>query len=180
MSYRHVPPNMTLVQKISAYTLGLLTDKDLPDIAMTGLEEGYDSESLRILAGHHPTDNAFQLFDYFKKSLSEIGLTQDNRKSSLINVIRHYAGEIINRQLDPYLGFDEINKIVRVTEFDYSDISLDDCYVDYISIWEVKSDGLQLHTGSGLTKEQFIDKSKKDLISHFKLWLTEMGGHSKK
>ncbi len=59
---------MTFVQKIFAYTLGILTEKDLPDIAITGLEEGYDSESLRILAGHNSTDNAFQLVDYFNAS----------------------------------------------------------------------------------------------------------------
>jgi hypothetical protein len=167
---------MNLVQKVSAYTLGLLTDKDLPDIAMTGLEEGYDSESLRILAGHNSSDNAFQLVDYFNKALSEIGLTRDAEKKSLVNVLKYYADKIIHGQIDPYFGFDEVDKIIRKTKFDYSDISLNTCYVDYISIWEVKGDGLQLHTGTGLTKEQYIDKTKKDLIIHLQQWATEIGG----
>ena len=167
---------MTLVQKISAYNLGLLTDRDLPDIAMTGLEEGYTSESLRILAGYSSNDNAFQLVDYFKRTLLELRLTPIDKKDSLISVIKHYADKIIQRQLDPYLGFDDINKIVRTTHFDYSDISLNECYVDYISIWEVQSDGLQLHTGSGLTKEKYIDKTKEDLVNHLRQFLTEIGG----
>src|SRR5436189_210349 len=37
MSY--VPSIMTFHQKLSAYTLSFLTDKDLTDIAMTGLEK---------------------------------------------------------------------------------------------------------------------------------------------
>lgn len=43
---------MTFLQKKSAYTLKLLSDRDLPEIALAGLEEGYSSDSLLILAGH--------------------------------------------------------------------------------------------------------------------------------
>jgi len=167
---------MTFVQKISAYTLGILTDKDLPDIAMTGLEEGYDSESLRILAGYISTDNAFQLVDYFNASLKELMLTQPDRKTALINVIKGYSHNIVDRKVDPYLGFDRIKDAVGKTEFYYDDINLMNCYADYISIWEVKSDGLQLHSGSGLTKEQYVDKTKEDLIIHLKNWVTDIGG----
>jgi hypothetical protein len=35
---------MTFIQKLSSYSLGFITDKDLPDVAMTVLEEGYDSD----------------------------------------------------------------------------------------------------------------------------------------
>lgn len=167
---------MTLNQKISAYTLGFLTDKDLPDIAITGLEEGYDSESLRILAGHNSTDNAFQMVDYFNSSLKELCLTQPDRKTALINVIKFYTHHIVLKQVDPYLGFEKIQESINKTEFYYDDINLMNCYGDYISIWEVKSDGLQLHTGSGMTKEQYIEKTKEDLVFHLKDWLTEIDG----
>jgi hypothetical protein len=167
-----MPPIMTFVQKISAYNLSLLTDKDLPDIALTGLEEGYDSETLRILAGCTSSDNAFQLFDYFKRALSENGIAEIDRKRSLINVVKCYGEQIIAKQLDPYLGFDKINSIVRTTEFDYPDISLNKCYADYITIWELERDGLQLHTGSGLTREQFIEKTKNEMIIDLRKWST--------
>ena len=172
----YVPPIMTFIQKISAYTLGLLTDKDLPDIALTGLEDGYDSESLRILAGYNQTDNAFQVFDTYRKSLVELGIVPASRKNLLINVVNYYAYQIIKNSIDPYSGFDEINHLIRKTEFDYPDIGLENCYAEYVSIWEVLTDGLQLHTGSGLTKEQYITETKEELVSHLKRWLKLTGG----
>jgi hypothetical protein len=104
---------MTLIQKISAYNLGLLTDKDLPDIALSGLEEGYDSQSIRILAGYTSNDNPFLLFDCFKAAISEISFTDPDRKKSLINVVKYYSSQIISKKFDAYLGFDRINSIVR-------------------------------------------------------------------
>ncbi|RYY00836.1 MAG: hypothetical protein EOO53_21105, partial [Gammaproteobacteria bacterium] len=106
---------MTLVQKISAYTLGILTDKDLPDIAMTGLEEGYDSESLRILAGYNTTNNSFILNDYFRKTLKELGLTFNDRKEALINVVAFYAKNVVDKKADPYLEFEKVNEIINKT-----------------------------------------------------------------
>ena len=167
---------MTFTQNISAYTLGLLTDKDLPDIGVTGLEEGYDSYSLRILAGHNSGDNPFHLVDYFIVVLKELNLTQPDRKSALIDVLKFHAHKIADKQIDPYLGFRKIENIITKTEFYYDNLDLMDCYADFISIWEVKGDGLQLHEGLGLTKEQFIDKTKDDLVKHISSWLTKIGG----
>jgi len=42
---------MTFRQQISKYVTGNLTTEQLPDIAVTGLEEGLDTPSLCILAG---------------------------------------------------------------------------------------------------------------------------------
>ncbi len=142
---------------------------------MAGLEEGYDSESLRILAGHRSEDNPFQLVDYFNRVLRELNLTQPDRKSALFDVLKFHGSKIVHRQFDPYLGFEQIHNIVNKTEFDHSDLELSDCYADYITIWEVANDGLQLHEGSGLSKPQFIDKTKDDLVKHISSWLTKHG-----
>ena len=144
---------MTFSQKISAYTLGFLFDKDLPDIAMTGLEEGRDSESLRILAGHNTTDNSFLLNEYFIKVLQELRLVVKDRKESLKDVISYYATNIVNKKSDTYLEVKKLNEIISKTEFYYDDLDLMPCYADYISIWEEKMDGLDFHTAEGLTKE---------------------------
>jgi hypothetical protein len=45
------------------------------------------------------------------------------------------------------IPFGLIDGIINKTEFYYDDIGLKECYSEYISIWEVKSDGLQLHEG---------------------------------
>jgi hypothetical protein len=165
---------MNFKQKISAFNLGFLTDRDMPEIALTGLEEGYDSESLIILAGLTPNDNYFRMLEYFKEALSELGLEQKDKLRSLIDVAYYYASQIITGKEDPYTGFDTLNRLVRQTDFDYPDMALDFCYADYITLWEVIGDGLQMQAGSGLTKDEFIVKTKSDLRLHLKEWSLQM------
>lgn len=164
---------MTFTQKISAYNLDLLLDKDLPDIALTGLIEDYDSASLRILAGYNELSNPFLLVETFEKSLNEMGMVLPDRKQSLINVISFHATSIVEGEIDPYIGFEAIDRVIRNTEFNYPDLDLDACYGEYITIWELMTDGLQMHTGSGLTKEQFIQKTKINLSDSLAAWLKQ-------
>lgn len=167
---------MNFLQKLSAYSLGLITDKDLPDIAMTGLEEGYDSESLRILAGHNTMDNSFVLTDYFSRTLKELGLSLNDRKKALIDVAWFYAKNIIDKKVNTYLEFEKLNEVINKTEFHFDDIGLMPCYEEYISIWEEKTDGLDFHTAESITKEKYIEKSEERIRKHLQKWLTINGG----
>ncbi len=167
---------MTFLQKLSAYSLGLITDKDLPDLAMTGLEEGFDSESLRILAGHNATENLFVLNDYFTRALKELGLTLKERKDAFIDIIVFYARKIVNYKTDTYCEFEELTTIVNKTGFHWSDIGLMPCYAEYISIWEEKMDGLDFHTAEGLTKEGYIKKAEEEIRKYLQEWLITNGG----
>ena len=45
--------------------------------------------------------------------------------------------------------------------------------VDYISIWEAKTDGLDFYTASGLTKEEYIEMTEGQLREHLEQWLAE-------
>lgn len=163
---------MTFLQKLSAYSLGLITDKDLPEVAMTGLEEGYDSESLRILAGYNTTENPFVLADYLTRALKELRLAFNDRKKALIDVASFYVKNIVDKKADTYLEFEELTEIIDKTEFQCEDIGLMSCYAEYISIWEEKTDGLDFHTAMGLTKEKYIEKTEESLRNHLQEWLT--------
>lgn len=167
---------MTFLQKLSAYSLGFITDKDLPDVAITGLEEGYDSESLRILAGHNTTDNSFVLSDYFIRALKELRLALNDRKEALINVVGFYAKNIVDKKADTYLEFEKLNEVINKTEFHCDDIGLMSCYADYISIWEEKTHGLDFHTAEGITKEKYIEVTQESLRKHLQEWLAVNGG----
>lgn len=167
---------MNFLQKLSAYSLGIITDKDLPDLAMNGLEEGFDSESLRILAGHNSEDNAFVLKDYFTKTLKELKLTLKERKDAFIDIIAFYARNIVDRKVDAYLGFKKIITIVNKTEFSWDDVDLMRCYAEYISIWEEKMNGLDFHTAEGLTKGEYIIKAEEKIRKYLQLWLINIGG----
>lgn len=166
---------MTFLQKLSAYSLGLISDKDLPEVALTGLEEGYESESLRVLAGRKTTDNSFLLNDYFTRTLKELGLTLKKRKDAFTDIIAFYARKIVDNKTDTYFEFEKINTIVNKTEFDWDDIGLMRCYAEYISIWEEKTGGLDFHTAEGITKEKYIEKTEETIRKHLEEWLTANG-----
>jgi hypothetical protein len=168
--------NMTFFQKLSAYSLGFITDKDLPDVAMTGLQEGYDSESLRILAGHNTKDNLFVLNDYFRRALIELRVVLNDKKESLITVVAFYARNIVDKKVDTYLEFEKLNEIITKTGFHCADIGLNSCYAEYISIWEEKMDGLDFHTADGIPKEKYIEKTEENIRNHLQEWLIVNGG----
>lgn len=162
---------MTFRQKIAAYTLGILTDQDLPGIAMTGMEEGFESASLHILAGCNSNENRFHLSEYYVNSLKQLNLIEPDSRTAVITVLKSYANNIIDGKTDAYHGFEKMENILNRTPFHYSNLLLTNCYVDYISMWEVKSHGLQLHVGDGLSKEQYLEKTSKDLIINLKQWI---------
>ena len=64
---------MTFREQIVKYVTGNMTTNQLPDIGVSGLEEGLDSPSLRILAGLSENENFFQIDNYFKQTLEELG-----------------------------------------------------------------------------------------------------------
>ena len=167
---------MTFKQKISAYALGVFTESDLPGIAMTGLEENYVSESLRILAGFNSSENSFVLADYFKKAQNELHLETKESKDALKDIIIFYTQNIVNKIIDPYSGIERLHKIIGKTEFHFDDYGLMPCYTDYISIWEEKKDGLDFHTTEGLTKEQYIEKTEESIRIFLREWLIENAG----
>lgn len=163
---------MTFLQKIAAYSLGFKTDKDLPDIAMTAMEEGYDTASLRMLAGKSENDSAFELRDYFGLTLKELGLVLPETNEALKRVVAYYAKRIAEKEVDTYQGFDEMNDMINRTAFDCEALGLMSCYVDHITIWEEKSEGLDFHTAEGISKEQYIKRTEEGIRQQLKEWLT--------
>lgn len=142
-------------------------------MAMTAMEEGYDTASVRMLAGKSGNDSAFELRDYFGLALKELGLVLPERKEALITVVAYYAKRIAEKEVDTYLGFDEINDMINRTEFDCEALGLMSCYTDYITIWEEKSDGLDFHTAAGISKNEYIKKTEEGIRRQLKEWLIE-------
>ncbi len=161
---------MNFHQQLSAYKLGLLTDKDLPDIAIAGIEEGYDSGSLRILAGRGRTENAFVLCEDFQKALHELGFNLKDDKDAFLDLLVYYAEDIVNNGADPYEGYKNIIDL-SYEGLDHLDFDLLDVYTLHVSIWEEESDGLDFHSSKGLTKEEYIESAKQEMITHLKTWL---------
>ena len=159
---------MNFRQKISSYVIRLLTEKDIPDIGMTGLMEGLDSDNLRILAGLDKNESPFVLHNYLINTLDELNLKLPNESVAIMTVADFFADEIIKGRIDPYEGFIKLHDGIGINKVMEDHYDLMEAYSDYILIWETVTDGLYFYDKSKMTKEQFITETKQALIDSLK------------
>ena len=95
------------------WQLGLLISEELVEIAILALENGYDSRSLRILAGE--TEIIGSTVDpLFVKALHELGISLPDGASALMTAARVYARKIVDGSMSPHLGARHIGDYVRL------------------------------------------------------------------
>jgi hypothetical protein len=119
---------MNFKQKIANYVIGNFTASDLPHIAMTGIIEKYESESLLILAGFLKNENSLEAEHYFKKALLELNIELPNNRDSSMKMIHYYADEILNDKIALSLGMHTIlKKVLHMTSdwFEYETYDFD-------------------------------------------------------
>lgn len=111
--------NVELPIGLALYKLELIGSENIPQLAITALDQGYDSSSLRILAGLIPNiDNSWEINDYFKKSLIELGIEELSSGQSCLVLIRYYLQQIIDGTITPFDGLEKIiKKIYYNSEF---------------------------------------------------------------
>lgn len=155
---------MDFKEKIAAFTLEIFTCKDLADIAITGLEEGFDSEALRILAGGY-FENGIQLRQYLDVCMSELDMKLPENKEAVVVLARYYVREMIKGKSDPLGAFTLIERLLWQNSLYYKDIGLWDCYLIHLDIWDFDPSGLsnQVHNG------ELTEKLKGQLIQ----WLND-------
>jgi len=95
-------------QHIAKYVTGHLTTSQLPELAILGIEEGYESESLLILAGMSKRDNGFEVQEYFKNTLVELNLELPDRRNAALEYATGIAQDILNEKRDLFEGLKEI------------------------------------------------------------------------
>lgn len=105
---------MEFIVYISNYLLGNLKTEELPDIAVKILKKGYDTPSLRILAGLD--SNPWDIDYYFKLTLKEMNIKFPNEKGAGLILIKYYIKQIINKEIDPIKGIEKIiNEVIKKT-----------------------------------------------------------------
>ncbi|MFK7973086.1 MAG: hypothetical protein AB8F95_22135 [Bacteroidia bacterium] len=91
---------MNFKEKISDYVLGNISISQLPQVGELGLQENLNSESLQILAGMNEKDNSYEIEEYYKKALLELGYKEPNRLSAAKILIVYYLKKIISSPTD--------------------------------------------------------------------------------
>ena len=87
----------------SKCALGLLRPDDLVQVGVQALKHGFDSPSLRILAGLNASEveEARRMFD---RALSELDLEVPSKRDAVVNLAREIAKEILAGTTEAYYG----------------------------------------------------------------------------
>jgi len=99
---------MNFQQKLADFVLGNRTSSQHPDIALTGMSEHLDSESLNILAGMNRQDNTFELEQYFRQMLTELQIDLPSKMESVNILLKYYMNLIV---AEPNRSFELMGKI---------------------------------------------------------------------
>jgi RNase P subunit RPR2 len=152
---------------IQEITYRLLAEKNLTyfdsqkyvDWAVVLLENGFDSESLIILAGldSYPTEEKEK---YFWESIRELNIKIEKNDSELIE---HYANFIVNQviedRVNPMVGLSKMLDVVRATDYSskYIQFELLDEDIDYLNYSQttIFNTGLTLDNKEEFVKEEF-------------------------
>jgi hypothetical protein len=126
--------------------------------AITLLENGFDSESLVILAGLDSYDTE-EKEKYFWKSIEELNIRIDKTEIELIEIYANFlAIQVVENKINPTIALRKMFNITRATDYTSKympfyelDDALDLLQYDNISI----NDGLTLENKDEYIKEEF-------------------------
>jgi len=119
--------------------LGLIGPEWLPDIAGKAMEEGADSESLRLLAGF-PKPYTDEVTLIFKKALVEIGMSQPSRRDAVLILVSEIAQQIVAGEILPYQGAKKISELHSLIADDDNSIKELHPFVYAVDEWEDRPD----------------------------------------
>jgi|WetSurMetagenome_2_1015567.scaffolds.fasta_scaffold174901_2 hypothetical protein len=156
---------MNFEQKIAAFVVGDLKDRDLPGIALSGLEDNFDCESLAILSALSATENVFVLNDYFSKAIKELGLELPDRSKSIKIIIEYYTSEILNGNIDPLIGTTHLMEILDIDELDEESNDLFELYSENELITESINGEYKFLKNNENSQELFLENCKKSILN---------------
>jgi hypothetical protein len=159
---------MTTLQETTYYLIGKqifthIDSKDYVDWAVYALENGYDSENLRILAGLDNADTEDRI-KYFNNSIEDLNLSFPTDKTKILSdFTKALAINVINGKVKPQEGLRIMLDIVVASDYDrrfvqFMDLDEDFDYVKY--------------SGKALfNSDVTMDNHDEMVINEFKLFL---------
>lgn len=173
---------MNFYQKLADFVLGNRATGQLPDIALTGMYEQYNSESLLILAGMTDKDNAFELEQYFNKMLQELKINLPSKLIAAYILLDYYLKLMVSEPEDAFRIMTKINNIYRSNNWIESNPELSNNYVgeelglQNVYTWyrELQDfeDGSKLFYYNELTRPEQKKKFEQHLIQEAENWLS--------
>lgn len=167
---------MNFKQLIGQYVIGNLLTEQLPQVAYKGLEEGFDSPSLVMLAGIEKGESSFVVEKHFKAALIELNIDIPDKRSAALEYATIIAQEIIDGKKNVFEGVGEIiYKVIRRGDFEsYTTLYIyDGIFFERVYGLYYEYDGLEndlMHVSGDKSREQLILETRHDLLEELKKW----------
>ncbi len=110
---------MDFVTSITYYRLGKIETQEIPLLATNALEQGYDSPSLRILAGLLPgITSKWEIDSYLKSTMKELKIEETSQGVTCFVIIRYFLEQIVDEEISPVEGLKKIvDSVFNTTSF---------------------------------------------------------------
>lgn len=123
----------TLEVAASKLLLGLISALDLPDVAADALEDGFDSPSLRLLAGSTESD-VDETRPLLAQALAEMDCCVPNRHAAVMCLAREISKDLLAGTVGTHEGATTIWEItLRVPEESFPEL---DTFIYAASEWD--------------------------------------------
>lgn len=175
---------MNFKESIANYFLGNVSVKQLPSIALIGLLENIESESLVILAGMNKFDDSWLIEKYFRKSIEELKYYEIKELEAAIIMLVYYLRKIISNPKEAYKLMSQIdyeiysiNDWKKITGKDVNylgeELGLEMMYIWYREIQDWMDNGILLYYNEYSREIQRI-KFEENLIEEAKNLLNKL------
>lgn len=122
-----------LLVTASKVALDLLRSDELPDAAASALECGYDSPSLRVLAGLNSVQ-AVETKAVFARALVELRVEVISKRDAVLCLARETAKAILSEVVTPHAGAEYISQLtLKIPDESVSEL---DSFVYAASEWD--------------------------------------------
>lgn len=171
---------MNFKQQIAKYVTGNLTTDQLSNVGLTGLEEGLDTPSLRILAGLSKNENPLEIKRYFHLALKELNIELPNERQAALEFAIALINEILAGKLEIIKGITEIiYKAFSSHDFSpedkqycYDSIGFDTIYGLYDTYEELAKADIRWEKNK--TNKELMIEVKEKLLSELQKWKKQM------
>lgn len=171
---------MNFKQLIGQYALGNLMAAHLIDVAYQGLLEGFESPSLIILAGIEKNGNPFEIEQYLKSALIELGINIPDRRTASLEYATIIAQDIIEGRKDIFKGVSEMiykvlhrfGFIAETVYYLYDSINFEGIYGLYHTCDDLLCAD---HAWSAeKSNQELMEEVKEELLEALKQWVLDI------
>lgn len=124
----------TLSLDASSIVLGVIRSDGLPAVAATALADGWDSPSLRVLAGSPRSDPDVR--SLFERALSELNVSLPTPREAVIVLANDIAASVLAGTVAPYDGAQRITELSLRLPEDAEHLHELDTFIYAASEWD--------------------------------------------